>query len=82
METLGHSPVSLTLDTYSHVLPSLQEQAAKSIDAAIGCETSADDQSNSEADENSLERVSKPRRDYFIGTRALNSSNQFVTTWI
>ena len=26
-EILGHSQVSLTLDTYSHVLPSLQEEA-------------------------------------------------------
>ena len=28
METLGHSQVSLTLNTYSHVLPSLQRDAA------------------------------------------------------
>jgi hypothetical protein len=42
METLGHSQVSLTLDSYSHVLLSLQEEAARSIDAAIGCQ---DDQS-------------------------------------
>nr|WP_268905968.1 hypothetical protein [Dictyobacter formicarum] len=26
-ELLGHSNISMTLDTYSHVLPSLQEQA-------------------------------------------------------
>ena len=38
METLGHSQVSLTLDTYSHVLPSLQAQAASTLDAAIGCQ--------------------------------------------
>ena len=29
METLGHSQVSLTLDTYSHVLPGLQAEAAQ-----------------------------------------------------
>jgi integrase len=29
METLGHSQISLTLDTYSHVLPSLQHDAAE-----------------------------------------------------
>jgi len=29
MEMRGHSQVSLTLDTYSHVLPNLQEQAAR-----------------------------------------------------
>jgi len=28
METLGHSQISLTLDTYSHVLPVLQRDAA------------------------------------------------------
>jgi integrase len=28
METLGHSQISLTLNTYSHVLPVLQEAAA------------------------------------------------------
>jgi hypothetical protein len=28
METLGHSQVSLTLNTYSHVLPALQREAA------------------------------------------------------
>lgn len=28
METLGHSQISLTLDTYSHVLPTLQRDAA------------------------------------------------------
>ena len=27
METLGHSQISLTLDTYSHVLPGLQSEA-------------------------------------------------------
>ena len=31
-ERLGHSTVGITLDTYSHVLPSLQEQAAAVVD--------------------------------------------------
>jgi integrase len=35
METLGHSQVSLTLNTYSHVLPSLQHDAAARIDAIL-----------------------------------------------
>ena len=34
METLGHSQISLTLDTYSHVLPALQREAADEIDLA------------------------------------------------
>ncbi len=32
METLGHSQISLTLNTYSHVLPKLQRQAADRMD--------------------------------------------------
>jgi integrase len=35
METLGHSQVSLTLNTHSHVLPALQREAAAKIDAAL-----------------------------------------------
>jgi integrase len=34
-ERLGHSRVALTLDTYSHVLPGMQEEAAAAIDAAF-----------------------------------------------
>ena len=36
METLGHSQISLTLNTYSHVLPALQVEAAAKIDAVLG----------------------------------------------
>jgi integrase len=35
METLGHSQISLTLNTYSHVLPALQRAAAAKMDAAL-----------------------------------------------
>jgi integrase len=34
-ERLGHSTVGLTLDTYSHVLPGVQEHAVEQFDAAI-----------------------------------------------
>lgn len=34
-ERLGHSKVSITLDTYSHVLPGLQEQVAESFAEAL-----------------------------------------------
>ncbi len=34
-ERLGHSTISITLDTYSHVAPGLQEAAAKRFDDAI-----------------------------------------------
>jgi len=34
-ERLGHSDISLTLNTYSHVLPSMQEEAAEKIDELL-----------------------------------------------
>jgi integrase len=36
METLGHSNISVTMDTYTHVLPELQRQAADAMDRALG----------------------------------------------
>jgi integrase len=36
METLGHSEISLTLNTYSHVLPGLGRDAADRMDALLG----------------------------------------------
>jgi integrase len=35
-ERLGHTQISLTLQTYSHVLPDLQRQAAEKIDRMLG----------------------------------------------
>ncbi len=35
-EALGHSTVGITLDTYSHVLPNMQAQAAAAIQEALG----------------------------------------------
>lgn len=32
---LGHSSIALTLDVYSHVVPGLQEAAAKRLDAIL-----------------------------------------------
>jgi integrase len=34
-ERLGHSTVGITLDVYSHVVPGMQEEAARKIDAAL-----------------------------------------------
>jgi integrase len=34
-ERLGHSTVGITLDIYSHVTPSMQEDAARKVDAAL-----------------------------------------------
>lgn len=35
-ERLGHSTTAITLDTYSHVLPNMQQEAAKKVDEALG----------------------------------------------
>ena len=34
-ERLGHSNISITLDTYSHVLPGMQEDAVLKIDTSL-----------------------------------------------
>jgi integrase len=35
-EALGHSSVAFTLDVYSHVIPSMGEQVAVAMEAALG----------------------------------------------
>jgi integrase len=35
METLGHSQISLTMNTYSHVMPSLLQDAADAMDRLL-----------------------------------------------
>ena len=35
-EALGHSSTAFTMDTYSHVVPSMQRRAAEAIDEALG----------------------------------------------
>jgi integrase len=35
MELLGHSQISLTMNTYSHVLPELKREAAAQMEALI-----------------------------------------------
>jgi hypothetical protein len=35
METLGHSQISLTMNTYSHVLPALQRDADEKMEAVL-----------------------------------------------
>jgi integrase len=34
-EMLGHSSIAITLDTYSHVLPNMQDSAAEAIEEAL-----------------------------------------------
>jgi len=35
METLGHSSIGLTMNTYSHVIPSLRHEAATRMESAL-----------------------------------------------
>jgi integrase len=35
MEMLGHSQISLTMNTYSHVMPSLQQDAVARLEALL-----------------------------------------------
>ena len=39
METLGHSRISMTMDTYAHVMPALKRGAAERMDAILSGET-------------------------------------------
>jgi integrase len=34
-EMLGHATIAITLDTYSHVLPNMQTEAAKAMEDAL-----------------------------------------------
>ena len=36
METLGHSQISLTMNTYSHVIPDLMRETTDKMDAILG----------------------------------------------
>jgi integrase len=35
-EVLGHATITQTMDTYSHVLPDMQDKAAAALEAALG----------------------------------------------
>ena len=41
-EQLGHASIGITLDTYSHVLPTLQQEAAHAFDALFADRADAD----------------------------------------
>lgn len=43
VETLGHSQISVTMDLYGHMLPSLQEEAAEKFDRLLGVSPEAVD---------------------------------------
>ena len=41
-EMLGHASITLTMDTYSHVLPGMQEESAARVDALLRGEVTVD----------------------------------------
>jgi hypothetical protein len=41
MELLGHSQISVTMNTYGHVLPDTQRDAAAKLDAMLGGSSTA-----------------------------------------
>jgi integrase len=43
MEILGHSQISLTMNTYSHVLPGLKREAAQQMDRLLTGDWERDD---------------------------------------
>jgi integrase len=40
-ERLGHSSIQLTMDTYSHVVPGMQERATDRLEALLACPTTS-----------------------------------------
>jgi integrase len=44
METLGHSSYTLTMETYTHVMPEVMRDAAYAMDRALRPKTIGDDQ--------------------------------------
>ena len=53
-ERLGHANIGITLDTYSHVLPGLQERAAERFDEMLEPRVIAEDVSKMLANETDL----------------------------
>jgi len=53
-ERLGHADISLTLNTYSHVLPSMQEEVAEKMDELLTLTDVSDE----------LNRIKEPKKEY------------------
>lgn len=49
-ERLGHESINITLDTYSHVLPGLQEDAIRKLDTIIGHQSGTKNKNNRRRD--------------------------------
>ena len=48
MDILGHAQIAVTMNTYGHVIPAMQQEAASHMDAALRDENEPDED---EADE-------------------------------
>ena len=61
-ERLGHANVQITLDTYSHVIPGLDEQAAATVARLIleGSETTSTGAPGSDAANSAAKRATPP----------------------
>lgn len=44
METLGHSTITMTLDTYAHVMQTILKAAADRMDDALGVDEPTEDE--------------------------------------
>lgn len=53
-ERLGHADISLTLNTYSHVLPSMQDEVAEKMDELLTLTDVSDE----------LKKIKEPKREY------------------
>jgi integrase len=42
MDILGHSQIAVTMNTYAHVIPAMQQEAAGHMDAALGDRNESD----------------------------------------
>jgi hypothetical protein len=62
-EALGHSSVAFTMDTYQHLMPTMQEPAVRAIEEAIGGTVAA-----------GLEDVLLPGRETAGGRRRIRTS--------
>jgi hypothetical protein len=84
MEILGHSQISLTMNTYTHVLPDLKRAAALQIDALIGDEKDEGGTAPAEGHVERTEGVSPNLTGWLRSTdsnRELAVNSAIVTVW-
>jgi len=75
-EMLGHANIGITLDTYSHVLPRLQEAAAERFDEILD-ESGFGDSNVSKMLANSEDLASRPCRSLTCDTLIKSQANIF-----